>query len=338
MQTEEVLRLLACAGEQSVSGEAMSETLGVSRAAVWKAVEALRQEGYVIASATNRGYRLQEIPDRLSSGVLRGLLDGRVIGREIACLTTVDSTNDEVKRRAAAGAEEGLIVLAETQSKGKGRRGRLFESPAGTGLYLSVLLRPQCRLDEVFQLTAWSAVAVCRAVEQCTGLRPAIKWTNDIVLGGRKLCGILTELGIEGESGRPDYVALGIGINLGQQEADFAPEVRPVAISLAQAMGKPPRRMELARALLTELDEMYAVFPAQRAAYLEEYRARCITLHRPVRILRLDGSETPAFAEDLGDDFSLHVRTEDGERKVIQAGEVSVRGLYGYADESTIPT
>lgn len=332
MKTDDVLSLLVRAGATPISGEAMSGCLGVSRAAVWQAVEALRREGYMISSAPRRGYLLESSPDRLSPGALAGATAGRLVGREIVCLDTVDSTNDEVKRRAAAGAAEGLVVLADSQTKGKGRRGRAFSSPAGAGLYLSILLRPSCKLEEMFQLTAWTAVAVCRAVEACTGLSPKIKWTNDIILDGKKLCGILTELGIVGEIGAPDYVATGIGINVTQRLEDFPPEVRSVAISLAQMLPQPPRRLSLAAALIDALDGMYAEFPFRQTHYLAEYRARCVTLGRQVRLLAPGKEAEEVFALDIDDSFALRVRHADGREETIRAGEVSVRGLCGYVE------
>ena len=327
---DEVLALLK-QGESPLSGEAMSRRLGVSRAAVWKAVEALRQEGYVISSATNRGYRLVEAPDLLSAGALSGGLNGCLVGRELLCLPTVDSTNSEVKRQALAGRAEGLAVFADGQTGGRGRRGREFESPSGKGLYCSVLLRPECTLDQLPQLTAWTAVAVCDGVEEVCGVRPGIKWTNDLVLEGRKLCGILTELGMEGESARLQYAVVGIGINVSQQAADFGPGAAPVAISLAQALGKAPRRTDLAVALLRALDNMYRDFPDRRDSWYERYRRDCLTLGKQVRVLR--GSETfTGVAEELAGDFSLIVRREDGTRETVNAGDVSVRGLFGYAE------
>ena len=200
MLRDEVLALLKAREGKPLSGEEMSRALGVSRAAVWKAMESLRDEGYVISSAPRRGYALEGSPDRLSAGELAGALAGRRVGRALVCLETVDSTNNEVKRRALAGAADGLAVVAEQQTGGRGRRGRSFVSPAGQGLYLSVLLRPRCPLEEVSALTAWTAVAVCNAVERVCGVRPGIKWPNDVILDGRKLCGILTELELEAES------------------------------------------------------------------------------------------------------------------------------------------
>lgn len=181
MLRDEVLALLKAREGKPLSGEEMSRALGVSRAAVWKAMESLRDEGYVISSAPRRGYALEGSPDRLSAGELAGALAGRRVGRALVCLETVDSTNNEVKRRALAGAADGLAVVAEQQTGGRGRRGRSFVSPAGQGLYLSVLLRPRCPLEEVSTLTAWTAVAVCNAVERVCGVRPGIKWPNDVI-------------------------------------------------------------------------------------------------------------------------------------------------------------
>ena len=260
---------------------------------------------------------------------MAGALAGRRVGRALVCLETVDSTNNEVKRRALAGAADGLAVVAEQQTGGRGRRGRSFVSPAGQGLYLSVLLRPRCPLEEVSALTAWTAVAVCNAVERVCGVRPGIKWPNDVILDGRKLCGILTELELEAESAALRHVVVGVGINLTQTAADFGPEVAPVAVSLAQALGRAPRRAEMAAAVLAALDELYAAFPAERAAWLERYRADCLTLGRTVRLLRAGGEEE-AFAEAVDDTFALVVRRADGSREAVSSGEVSVRGLLGY--------
>ena len=237
---DEVLALLKAREGKPLSGEEMSRALGVSRAAVWKAMESLRDEGYVISSAPRRGYALEGSPDRLSAGELAGALAGRRVGRALVCLETVDSTNNEVKRRALAGAADGLAVVAEQQTGGRGRRGRSFVSPAGQGLYLSVLLRPRCPLEEVSTLTAWTAVAVCNAVERVCGVRPGIKWPNDVILDGRKLCGILTELELEAETAALRHVVVGVGINLTQTAADFGPEVAPVAVSLARLWDGPP--------------------------------------------------------------------------------------------------
>lgn len=327
MLRDQVLALLK-AGDAPCSGEGMSRTLGVSRAAVWKAVEALRQEGYVISSAPHRGYRLEDSPDLLSPGELAGALAGRTVGAALLCLDTVDSTNNELKRRADT-APDGLAVLAQEQTGGRGRLGRSFVSPAGKGLYLSVLLRPQCVLADAGMLTAWTAVAVCRALERCCGVRAGIKWPNDIMLEGRKLCGILTELELEAETAALRHVIVGVGINVSQDAADFGPEVAPVAISLAQALGRAPRRSQLAAEVLSALDDLYRAFPAQKADYLARYRALCVTAGRAVRVLR-PGQVRTGTAEAVNEDFALLVRWDNGEQEALSSGEVSVRGLLGY--------
>jgi BirA family biotin operon repressor/biotin-[acetyl-CoA-carboxylase] ligase len=329
MSREKILSLLLEQGDSYVSGEAMSRTLGISRAAVWKAIEALRQEGYEIQSATKRGYRLERAPDRVREGELAGPLSGCHVGSRLICLDVIDSTNTEAKRQAMAGASDGLVILSEEQTGGRGRLGRSFQSPRGTGLYLSALLRPSLPPQEVVDFTAWVAVAVCDGIQAACGVRPRIKWTNDIVLGGRKLCGILTELELEAETAALRHVVVGVGINLTQTAADFGPEVAPVAVSLAQALGRAPRRAEMAAAVLAALDELYAAFPAERAAWLERYRADCLTLGRTVRLLRA-GEEEEAFAEAVDDAFALVVRRADGSREAVSSGEVSVRGLLGY--------
>lgn len=327
MLRDQVLALLK-AGDAPCSGEGMSRTLGVSRAAVWKAVEALRQEGYVISSAPHRGYRLEDSPDLLSPGELAGALAGRTVGAALLCLDTVDSTNNELKRRADT-APDGLAVLAQEQTGGRGRLGRSFVSPAGKGLYLSVLLRPQCVLADAGMLTAWTAVAVCRALERCCGVRAGIKWPNDIMLEGRKLCGILTELELEAETAALRHVIVGVGINVSQDAADFGPEVAPVAISLAQALGRAPRRSQLAAEVLSALDDLYRAFPAQKADYLARYSALCVTAGRAVRVLR-PGQVRTGTAEAVNEDFALLVRWDNGEQEALSSGEVSVRGLLGY--------
>ena len=329
MSRENVLSLLREQGDQFVSGEAMSRTLGISRAAVWKAIEALRQEGYVIQSAPNRGYRLENAPDRVREGELAGPLAGCRVGSRLLCLATVDSTNTEAKRQAAAGAPDGLVIVSEEQTDGRGRRGRSFQSPRGKGLYLSALLRPKLEPSQVSDFTAWVAVAVCDGVEAVCGLRPRIKWTNDLVLNGKKLCGILTELGLESESNALDYLITGIGVNVNQAPEDFDPEIRPIATSLAQALGRPVRRAELAAAIVQALDTMYAQFPQNKALYLERYRADCLTPGNPVQLIT-PASREEAFAVEIDNDFRLVVEYPDGRRAALSSGEVSVRGLYGY--------
>ncbi len=321
--TKEALLFLLDRSEGYLSGSAICQRFGVTRAAVWKGVEALRQEGWEIESAPRRGYRLLSGPDRLRPGVLMGA--GKVIGSHLECLDTISSTNDYIRERAWQGAPHGLVVTAEEQTGGRGRQGRSFQSPRGKGLYLSVLLRPRFQPLQAVSLTPWVAVAVCRALERLTPLRPSIKWTNDVLIEGKKVCGILTEMEMEGETASLQSVIIGIGVNVGSLPADFSPEVASVATSLAQHMDSPPTRIALARAILEELDQMYADFPHQHTAYLRQYRDRCTTPGNEVEVIFPQGTRR-GFARCIDEEFRLVVAFEDGGVEPVSSGEVSLRG------------
>lgn len=244
------------------------------------------------------------------------------IGFRVERLQTVDSTNSYLKAQAALGAPHGLVVTAETQTGGRGRFGRSFQSPAGKGLYCSVLLRPQCPVSQLPHLTPWAAVAVCRAVEAITPLRPRIKWINDLLLEGKKLCGILTEADISPD-GTVTALILGIGLNLTQQEEDFTPDVAAMATSLTQHLPHPPSQEEMLTALLNELKRMWTEFPARQADYLADYRVRCATLGQWVTVTTPGESRT-AFAHGLTEDFALLVDFPDGSTQALHSGEVSL--------------
>jgi len=329
MNRERVLTLLREKPGQYISGEAMSHVLGISRAAVWKVIQGLREEGYDILSAPNRGYRLDSSPDKLTHEELAGPLQGCYIGSELLCLETIDSTNTEAKRRALLGVPEGLVVLSEEQSAGRGRMGRSFQSSKGPGLYISFLLRPDIAPEKVVNVTAWVAVAVCDGVEAACGVRPQIKWPNDLVLGNKKLGGILTEMGLEGSHETLQYIVTGIGINVNHQLEDFQADIRGFATSLAIQLGHPMRRVDLAVSLVKAMDDMYRVFPQGKKRYLEQYRKDCLTTGKHIRLF--NGSTVQeARAVGVDDDFHLIVEYPDGTEGVIASGEVSVRGMYGY--------
>lgn len=231
----------------------------------------------------------------------------------------VDSTNTRIKQLAAQGALDGTVYIAAAQSAGRGRNGRTFLSPPG-GLYLSMLLRPGCPAEEALSITPMAAVAVCRAVKQVCGLLCGIKWPNDVVLGGKKLCGILTEASTDKDG---LFLVPGIGVNVNTEE--FPPELRPVAGSLFLHSGKKTELEDLARALIQQMDELYAAWKADKNAFLEEYRALCVNTGREVLV-----GDRPAKALGIAEDYSLLVEYPDGTKENIACGEVSVRGLYGY--------
>ena len=219
MTKEDVLKLLQGGGY--VSGQRMSEQLGLSRAAIWKAIDRLRAEGYTIDSATNRGYRLTGTPNRLTQAGVERALGDHPWRSLVEVLPEVDSTNNVAKAAAAQGAPHGTVILSDYQTGGRGRRGRSFSSPQGMGVYCSVVLRYDVPPDRLLHLTAVIAEATRRAIVAATGLEPQIKWTNDLVLQDRKLCGILTELSLEAETGLTGYVIPGTGVNCGQRTEDF---------------------------------------------------------------------------------------------------------------------
>lgn len=231
----------------------------------------------------------------------------------------VDSTNTRIKQLAAQGAPDGTVYIAAAQSAGRGRNGRTFLSPPG-GLYLSMLLRPGCSAEEALSITPMAAVAACRAVKQVCGLLCGIKWPNDVVLGGKKLCGILTEASTDKDG---LFLVPGIGVNVNTEE--FPPELRPVAGSLFLHSGKKTELEDLARALIHQMDELYAAWKVEKNAFLEEYRALCVNTGREVLV-----GDRPAKALGIAEDYSLLVEYPDGTKENIACGEVSVRGLYGY--------
>lgn len=311
-----------------VSGEKMSGELGISRAAVNAAIKALREDGYGIESATNRGYLLTGGPELLSTGELLARL-GEERMRSVVCLDTVDSTNNALREMALSGAPAGQIVLADHQTGGRGRMGRSFASPRGMGVYLSALLRPDCLPEDTGSITAFTAVAMCDAIERACGIRPGIKWVNDLILDGKKITGILTEMSVEAESGHVGYVVVGVGINVNQLEADFPPELREIAGSLRQSTGSPVSRGELAAEMIRAFDVLRGKFPQGREKYLAAYRRDCVTTGKRV-VVRRGTIERTAFAERVSDNFGLAVCYDGGGRETLTSGEVSVRGIAGY--------
>lgn len=334
MSREKILTLLRDE-EGFLSGQELSDRLGLSRTAVWKAVDALRREGYEIEARTGLGYRLAAAPDALTVSEIRHFLgETHLVGRELRCFEVLDSTNNYLKALPQAEAPDGLAVTADCQTAGRGRLERSFQSPGGKGIYLSVLLRPRLSPDRLPPVTALAGVAVCAAVERVCGVRPGLKWPNDPVLGGKKLCGILTEASLEAETGRLQSLVLGIGINVSQGSEDFSPEVREMATSLLQFLGKPVSRPRLTAALLEELDKVYAaLLGGDLSAYLAAYRRDCVNLGKTVQLIPFVGGEREtAQAVDIDEEFSLVVRGADGKERTIRSGEVSVRGLWGYTE------
>jgi BirA family transcriptional regulator, biotin operon repressor / biotin---[acetyl-CoA-carboxylase] ligase len=322
----EILTALRGAPEGAVSGAELSQQLGVSRTAVWARIEDLRKLGYEIEASPHLGYRLLSSPDVLhADDLLSRLGKTRIVGRDIRVFQQTDSTNDVIEKLAGDGVKEGVVVLAESQTSGRGRMGRKWVSPAGKGLWFSVLLRPGLRPQAVTQLTVASATALRRAIQQVTSLQPEIKWPNDLLLEGRKVAGILTELSAELD--RVKYVILGIGVDVNLNSGDFPPELRKTATSLKIQAGRTISRPELAVAVLQQLDEDYArVCAGDFASLAGEWEAHCTTLGREV-VIRFGDRHVRGRAESLAEDGALLLRTEHGRLERIVGGDVAVEPL-----------
>ena len=325
MKKEDILLKILMEREDSyVSGEELAGRLSVSRTAVWKGVEALRAAGYRIDSVTNRGYRLSSGSDVLSvAGIEKHL---KAEGLRLRVLPSVTSTNTLLKAEAAAGAPEGAVLVAGEQTEGRGRMGRSFFSPPGSGLYLSLLLRPQVPAAETAKLTAYAAVAVAEALEKAGGAAE-IKWVNDIYMGGRKVSGILTEAALDCERGITEYAVVGIGVNLYAPEGGFPPELREIAgAAFGGAETVPALRCRLAAAVIDRFFGFYRSDGPETARYCyKAYKRRSLVLGRRVLVHAVARPPEEAEAVDIAPDFSLVVRGADGIIRRVASGEVSVR-------------
>ena len=324
----EMLRLLEANRDRDLSGEQIAGELGVTRAAVWKAVKSLQEDGYEITAAGRRGYRLAAVSDRLSAEGIGVFLHKNC---EIVVLPETDSTNEEIKRRALGGAGEGLVVLAERQSAGKGRRGRGFFSPEGSGIYLSVLLRPRnLAAGDIVLVTTQAAVAVAHAVSEVCRREAQIKWVNDVFLDGKKICGILTEAVSDFESGGIDLVTVGIGINVYEPKA-VPEELKDILgyIFKDEERGAVSRNA-LAAAVIDALFSYYEALPER--THLEEYRRRSnvigheVCFGMPSAVAGQPGDDwRQGRAVAVDDDGGLVVELPDGTREVLHTGEISLR-------------
>ena len=247
---------------------------------------------------------------------------------QIIWFDSTDSTNTRAKELAKQGAPHGTVLIAGSQTGGRGRMGRSFHSPEGSGVYMSVILRPDCAPGALMHLTCAVAVTMCDAVETATGLRPGIKWTNDLVHGKRKLGGILTELGLKTD-GTVDYAIVGIGINCSQKELDFPEDIRDIAGSLAGVTGKDIDRSRVAVEMITALHKMHCSLLTGREEMLAAYRRDCVTLGKQISLVRGEDIRH-GKALDMDNEGALIVEFDNGSREVVNSGEVSIRGMYGY--------
>ncbi len=323
----DILAILQEASGQYVSGEHLSQHLGISRAAVWKRISALKKEGFLIEAVTRKGYRLNSSENPYGKPAILNKLVTHTFGKELKFFTQVDSTNSVLKQLAAEGAPEGTIVVAESQTGGRGRLGRSWVAPSGTGIWLSLLLKPKLHPGEVQTLTLAASVAVCRALEHLNISGLGIKWPNDVLIGRKKVCGILTELSAEAE--RIAWVILGIGLNVNHLEQDFSDEIASIATSLRLNTEdrEPLDRSMLAAGLINALEEVYEDYLKDGASrMIDEWKNRSVTLGKKVRLISHDGSQE-VLVQDITQDGKLVVKQEDGQSLEVLSGEISLREL-----------
>lgn len=322
---EKVLEIFENNRGQFISGGELAAKLGVSRNAVWKAVKSLQDEGYEIAAVTNKGYCLDVETDILSVQSISKHLGDEQENFDIEVFKTLDSTNNMLKTMASGGAKEGKVVISEEQTAGKGRMSRSFYSPAGSGLYISLLLRPKFGPEESTFITTAAATAVARAIETISGGDSKIKWVNDIYCNGKKVCGILTEASVNLETGGLEYAVLGIGVNVNPPERGFPEDIKNIASSIFDRIQNTGDvRSRLAAEILKNFWVYYQRLGEK--TFLKEYKVRSMIVDQDIMVLQ-GASSKKAKALEIDDSCHLIVEYEDGSRETLSSGEVSIRRI-----------
>lgn len=322
-----ILEILRAGGQEPVSGEELSRQLDVSRTAVWKHIQALKAEGYEIESIPKKGYVLKSAPDRLKPAEIITHLKTKWLGHSIHYCETVDSTNNVAKKLAEEGCDNGLVVVSEEQQGGKGRLSRGWFSPFACGNWFSVVLKPPFLPQEASKCTLLAAVAVVKAINKYSGVNAAIKWPNDILLDGKKLVGILTEM--SAEFGKINYIVIGIGINVHVPKNIVPEDIRDCAVSVADVAQEPVSRVEILADVLLNLEDLYEqVLQSGFAPVLDEWRKYSCTLGQKVKVIAPDETYC-GEAVDIDGDGLLIVKKDDGTVDKVIAGDVSIRPAAG---------
>lgn len=320
MLDDEILQILRKSPDTFFSGEEISHRLRVSRTAVWKRIARFRAMGYAIEGSPRLGYRLIQSPDLLTPLEVKPLLKTKWLGKTIHHFQTLDSTNSKAYELALHGAEEGEVVITESQTKGRGRLTRQWYSPPLLNLYLSVILRPQIPPQQASLMTLMAAIATAETIKQISGLSPSIKWPNDLLLRDRKVAGLLNE--IHSETDRIHFVILGIGVNLNMEEKDFPKEIQATATSLRMEIGGPISRKEFLQSLLMELEAWYTIFIKQGGQIiLNAWRERAQIKGRYVRVSSF-GENLFGRAVDIDSDGALILETAEGSQIRVLAGDL----------------
>lgn len=310
-----------------LSGQELCEQLGISRTAVWKYMKQLKEEGYEIQSVQNKGYCLMEVPDVLGESEIKSRMETQWVGQRVYFYEEIDSTNTQAKRLAEEDAPSGTLIVSDCQLKGKGRRGRVWTSPKGEAIYMTILLRPQIRPDRASMVTLVMGLSVVQAIRNVLGLETSIKWPNDVVLNRKKLVGTLTEMSAQMDY--IEYMVIGTGINANMTE--FSEELEDKATSLRMEMGRPVNRAALIAESMKCFEKNYEIFEKTQdlSGLIEDYQAVLANLNQPVRVLE-PGHEYSGIARGINEKGELLVEREDGTVTAVYSGEVSVRGLYSY--------
>ena len=319
---EKILEIFESNRNVYFSGEDIAQKLSVSRAAVWKAVKALQNSGYAIDAVTNKGYCLSDETDIISVQGIKKYLGPEISDIDINVFDTVDSSNTVLKEKANNNAKEGCMVIANEQTSGRGRIGRFFFSPKDTGIYMSLLIRPEnFYADQAVSITTIAAVAVCEAIEAVSGEKAEIKWVNDIFVRNKKVCGILTEGSFDMESGLMNYAVLGIGMNVYAPEGGFPEELNSVAGEILKE-----RISDAKNRLISQfLNSFYKYYHSEdREKYVEEYRKRSFIIGKEINIIAGNKSKR-AVVLGIDDKCRLLIRYPDGKEACCSSGEISIK-------------
>lgn len=315
---ETLLDTLATSNKEYISGAILAEKIGVSRNAIWKAVKSLKTEGYSIDAVTSKGYRLSAENNHLSEKLIKVSLNTKVLGNNIILLDETDSTNNYAKE-IASSVPDGTVIIADTQTAGKGRLGRNFVSPKGKGLYMSVLIRPDFDIKTASMITTSTACAIATSIENLCDSNVNIKWVNDLYMNGRKICGILTEASLGMEMKSLDYAVIGIGINV--YSAEFNRELRVSATSIEDETGCKIDRNRLCAEIINNLEKYLSEISTRN--YIQEYKRREILTGNTITA-NIDGNTIVAFAEGIDDNANLIVKLPDGNIRHLSSGEANL--------------
>ncbi len=331
---DDVLLILEENKNNPISGEALANKLNCTRASIWKAVKSLQNEGYEVEAVNNKGYTLKNSSDAVKKPIIKKMIEKAGVDLKLEVLECVESTNDLLKSYANSGVKDDMVIVAKEQTKGKGRRGRSFYSPKGTGIYISFLLHPDIQVQEASRLTTLAAAAECCAIEKVSKESADIKWVNDVIMRGKKVSGILTEAATSVEDGSLEYVIPGIGINVYEPDGGFPEDIKDIAGAIFPGNEKKENlRNTIIAEFIIKFYEYYKDFINGKNSYLKEYKKRCFVIGKEISFLTPEHKEIENVPENrrhakvigINDECHLLVEYEDGYTEYMSSGEISIR-------------